>query len=170
MIQHDSGRFAGKQTGLIEEVTPVEDPMTALLKETPELAAFDPTLRGICVFREVGEETCEEHEFVATLTPRWSEASVVELLRKKGADAAWYALDAVPYADMPADDLLWYPFILGGDEATAIRGEFTFYNESLVSNAVWEVDNVTNPVIWSRRYPSPPSHIVDPQGRGSRSI
>ena len=57
--------------------------------------------------------------------------------RRDSADAStsWFPLDAIPYAEMPADDALWYPRVLGG---AVLEGRFRFDGDVLVERDVRE--------------------------------
>jgi 8-oxo-dGTP diphosphatase len=101
-----------------------------------------------CAIREVEEEVCvtqcdprESGELRFQFTDGYSIHVHVFLARGCEGRAAetdealpmWFALDAIPYEEMWADDVLWLPRLLAGER---IEGRFLFDGDTMLDYSV----------------------------------
>ena len=116
---HTSGSWQGAYTGFLGEVGPEEAPAAAAVRITWEQAGIvvPPGEHGATFqFNSEAWETAQEFEFlVESHSGQPQESGTVR--------PEWFALDAIPYEQMPADDALWYPPFLAGKR---MRGHFDF--------------------------------------------
>ena len=116
---HTSGIWQGNYTGFLDEVGPEEDPASAAVRITREKASITVPPgehRATFQFNSEAWESAQEFEFlVESHSGQPQESGTVR--------PEWFALDAIPYARMPADDALWYPPFLAGKR---MRGHFDF--------------------------------------------
>ena len=153
------GPFAGRVTGLIGK--------SKDSKETPEMVAkrqctdlaqvnINPSLvsrRALFAFLE----TDQNHDVAQDLGEAYVETQLLydaDLAEYMGAEPLgkpqeteeftprWYAVDKLPFKNMPEDDEWWYPRVLPFDEKTdekggeRLFGEFTFVGEELTNHEV----------------------------------
>ncbi len=135
---HKSGPDAGHYTGLLGYPSKGEDLETAAIRLAAEQAGViieNLKLRTINTFNADG--LCEE-EYDYYCESFTGEPVETETIRPE-----WFALDAIPYKQMPADDEVWYPPFLQGK---LLRGEFNFDPEMqvMLSHTLTEVDTLTS--------------------------
>lgn len=63
-------------------------------------------------------------------------AAIGEPQETEQMEPKWYDFDAVPYDEMPEDDIHWYPAFLSGSR---MRGEFAFGGVKMVSHSLTEI-------------------------------
>ena len=116
---HKSGRWAGFYTGFLDEVRGGEDPVDAAVRIAGEQAGIVPgpfDHLATFVFSSEAWGMARELEFLA-------ESHTGEPRESPNIRPEWFALDAIPFDRMPADDALWYPDVL---ERKKMRGHFDF--------------------------------------------
>ena len=132
---HKSGAWQGAYTGFLDEVRPEEDPVFAAVRITREKAGIvvpPGDYRATFQFNSEAWGTAQEFEFLAeSHSGQPQESGTVR--------PEWFALDAIPYARMPADDALWYPPFLAGKR---MRGHFDFApdGKTLLRHQVEEIE------------------------------
>jgi len=142
--KHKVGPFEGRWTGLISPWRANTSWQTEARKATHMLAGINissPQVKmnqnAILTFEELrkGPQNLPSHtieyQIVANINSLSEEQS-------KATDTAefefkWYPFSEIPYDAMPADDELWYPFVLQGK---FLRGHFVFDGVKLVSHSV----------------------------------
>lgn len=132
---HKSGRWAGFYTGFLDEVRSGEDPANAAIRIAQEQAGIVPgpaEHRATFVFSSNAWGVARELEFLA-------ESYAGEPAESRNIRPEWFALDAIPFARMPADDALWYPAFLDGKK---MRGHFDFAPDGrkLLAHTLEELD------------------------------
>lgn len=136
---HKTGAFRGLYTGIIEPCSGSAELEQAAIRgcEAAGIVLTDTAAlhkRAVLDMVEVDDgETTEEHEFVYTGaftgTPKASRQSAY----------AWFAIGAIPYADMPEDDAVWYPRVL---EGKLLKGRFEFGASGMTAHSVEAVDSL----------------------------
>jgi len=132
---HTSGIWQGNYTGFLDEVGPEEDPAAAAVRITREQAGIivpPGDHRATFEFNSEAWGSAQEFEFlVESHSGQPQESATVR--------PEWFALDAIPYARMPADDALWYPPLLAGKR---MRGHFDFApdGKTLLRHQVEEIE------------------------------
>ncbi len=133
---HKTGRWQGYYTGLLDEVRPGEQPQLAAFRIAREQAGI-----------EVAD--CAHLATFRFVSPAWGVADEFEFLAESHSGQAresatllpeWFAIEAIPYGQMPADDALWYPDFL---ERQRMRGAFNFAEDgkTLVSHTLEKLDS-----------------------------
>jgi len=164
--KHTRGEFAGRYTGFIAEVDSEKDlvPLDVARSVALEKAGLDPLACDALndprdlfeaarfVFRGWMPDggLAVEHEFVCA----FRDARAVEKLFPTDARASpdgiiptWFREQEIPYADMPEDDAIWYPIVLGrfskrnGVDESLVIGHFEFSGDEgeLTDHALREV-------------------------------
>lgn len=124
----------GKWNGFGGKLEPGESLETAARREMMEecgITILDLEERGVLLFTfEDGTPDLEVHVFaVAAFSGEPQESEEME--------PAWFPVDALPFAEMWADDKYWMPLFLAGKK---FHGTFHFTDtETLLSHAVGEV-------------------------------
>ncbi len=116
---HKVGDFAGYYTGFLgftEEEEGLEIAARRIAKDTCGISLGKLELRAI--FRMTIDQlgTADEYEFFCqefTDKPRETETM----------KSTWFAIEEIPYQQMPPDDEIWYPLFLRG---LRLRGKFHF--------------------------------------------
>jgi 8-oxo-dGTP diphosphatase len=132
---HTAGPWQGAYTGFLDEVGPAEDPAAAAIRITREKAGIivpPGEHRATFQFNSEAWVNAREFEFlVESHSGRPQESSTVR--------PEWFALNAIPYERMPADDALWYPPFLAGKR---MRGHFDFApdGKTLLRHQVEEIE------------------------------
>jgi 8-oxo-dGTP diphosphatase len=129
LIRKKRGFGAGKINGPGGKLDPGETPLQAAVRETFEELGIKPLgveQRGELhfQFRDGYSLHCAvflAHDFEGE--PRETEEAV----------PLWTQLDAIPYADMWADDRHWLPLLLGG---ARFVGRFEFDGEELLTHEI----------------------------------
>lgn len=125
LIVKKRGLGAGKINGPGGKIDPGETPLACALRETREeleITVIEPRKLGELWFAmgEIPDILC--HVYRAedfTGTPTETDEAI----------PVWADLDAIPYEQMWADDILWLPLLLSG---TTFRGKFVFEGDSLI--------------------------------------
>jgi hypothetical protein len=149
LARHTAGPFAGRWTGLIEEVRPSDStPRDAAVRAAAAvgLRVAPGALRERAVFEFVEHVDAAgaaaaavtttrtvEHEFVARLGGD-DDDDGSEAVETAALAPRWHALEHIPYADMPADDPLWYPHALSAARGV-LRGRFEFRGRTLTAHS-----------------------------------
>jgi len=125
LIEKKRGLGKGKVNGPGGRMDPGETPEACAVRETQEelhVTPLSPRSRGRLRFQFVDGYslecwifTAEEHEGAATETDE--------------AVPLWTPLDAIPYPRMWADDILWLPHMLAGND---IEGDFLFDADTML--------------------------------------
>lgn len=136
LIEKKRGLGAGKINGPGGKIDPGETPLECAVRETREelgITALRPRKTGELHFAmsDVPDILC--HVFVAMD----HEGRPVETAEAK---PRWCKLDAIPYAEMWADDAEWLPLVL---EGRGFRGQFVFEGEEVI----WS--EVEKDVVWA---------------------
>ena len=132
-----SGEFNGLFTGIISECRGGETPEEAAVRgcSSAGLVLEASLLRKRAVLDMVeGSDISEEHEFV------YSGSFSGEPRETRRMGFAWFALDAVPFSNMPEDDALWYPEVLSNEGL--LRGRFEFTEDGMVRHSIETVDKL----------------------------
>mmetsp|Transcript_81877 Transcript_81877/g.162614 ORF Transcript_81877/g.162614 Transcript_81877/m.162614 type:complete len:216 (-) Transcript_81877:5-652(-) len=155
------GLLPGQITGLIVETKQGEAIRTAALRAAREVAGLDLgseevlELKAVLDFYELDQPECffEEHEFVVR-TEQVKKLHALDVdaalaLQETGTEVAkhgmvpefeapvWYDLEQIPYGQMPADDRLWYPAVLGGATNRLLQGRFLNDGPILMQHEMW---------------------------------
>lgn len=141
ILLHENGRVllgkkkagfgAGKYNGFGGKVEPGETLLTCALREMHEesgvtLLGEDCVHTGFIVFRFEGREGEELHVHIFTASKFQGEPVETEEMAPR-----WFPTGAVPFGDMWADDIHWFPFLLGGKR---FRGEFDFKGHDCITS------------------------------------
>jgi 8-oxo-dGTP diphosphatase len=136
LIRKKRGLGAGKINGPGGRLEPGESPLTAAIREVEEEVCVTPDAiqaRGELSFEFTDGYRLHVHVFVAT---RFSGT----LAATDEADPFWCDLDALPFAQMWADDALWLPHVLNG---RSVQGRFIFEGDSMLDHEL-EVSELTS--------------------------
>ena len=164
--KHTRGEFAGRYTGFIAEVDSEKDlvPLDVARSVALEKAGLNPLACDALndprdlfeaarfVFRGWMPDggLAVEHEFVCAFRDGSSVAKLFPTHARASADIipTWFQQQEIPYADMPEDDAIWYPIVLGrfskhdGVDESLVIGHFDFSGDEgeLTDHAVHEVE------------------------------
>jgi isopenicillin N synthase-like dioxygenase len=164
--KHTRGEFAGRYTGFIAEVDSEKDlvPLDVARSVALEEAGLNPLACDALndpkdlfeaarfVFRGWMPDggLAVEHEFVCAFRDGTSVAKLFPTHARASADIipTWFQQQEIPYADMPEDDAIWYPIVLGrfskhdGVDESLVIGHFDFSGDEgeLTDHAVHEVE------------------------------
>ncbi|MBW2267051.1 MAG: 8-oxo-dGTP diphosphatase [Deltaproteobacteria bacterium] len=127
LIHKKRGLGAGKINGPGGRIDPGETPLECAVREVEEELCVTPT--GV---REVGElrfqfvDGLSMHDYVFLASdyvgqPRETDEAIPR----------WTPLDAIPYAEMWQDDLLWIPLMLAGEH---FDGRFIFDGDVMLDH------------------------------------
>ena len=116
---HTSGRWQGAYTGFLDEVGFEEEPAAAAVRITREQAGIIvPPGEHRATFQFNSEAWVSAQEFEFLVESHAGQPQESDTVRPE-----WFALQSIPYEQMPADDALWYPPFLAGKR---MRGHFDF--------------------------------------------
>jgi ADP-ribose pyrophosphatase YjhB (NUDIX family) len=131
---HKSGRWQGAYTGFLGAVNSGEDPGSAAIRITREQARIVvPGCDHLATFEFKSEAWGIAREFEFLAEDHSGDPVETDTIRPE-----WFALDAIPYERMPADDALWYPDFLN---RKTMQGHFNFAEDgkTLLSHFIEEV-------------------------------
>jgi len=126
------GFGAGKYNGFGGKVEPGETLLNCALREMHEesgvtLRGEDCVHTGFLVFRFEGREGEELHVHIFTANKYQGEPVETEEMAPQ-----WFPTDGgIPFADMWADDIHWFPYLLAGKR---FRGEFDFKGHDCITS------------------------------------
>eukprot|EP00746_Dinoflagellata_sp_MGD_P065562 gnl/MRDRNA2_/MRDRNA2_273079_c0_seq1.p1 gnl/MRDRNA2_/MRDRNA2_273079_c0~~gnl/MRDRNA2_/MRDRNA2_273079_c0_seq1.p1 ORF type:complete len:263 (-),score=24.09 gnl/MRDRNA2_/MRDRNA2_273079_c0_seq1:155-943(-) len=135
-VHTEQGFFPHRMTGLCASIVNGEDPEDALIRVGAE--------HGLLLTRDMLERRAM-FEFLEaddrdTINEDWlcyAEAKHTYTLSESRAfQPFWAKMDAIPYANMPVDDAVWYPPFIEGKRLT---GRFSFDGRMLIGCALWEL-------------------------------
>lgn len=112
LIRKKRGLGAGKINGPGGKIDPGESPLECAIRETQEeigITAIAPKKLG-----ELWFQFTDGLRLFATAFR--AEDCTGEAVETDEATPLWTPLDAIPYAEMWADDRLWLPHLIDGDE------------------------------------------------------
>jgi 8-oxo-dGTP diphosphatase len=127
LIRKKRGLGAGKINGPGGRLEPGETPEACAIREVEEELCITPLgveARGELRFQFTDGYSIHVHVFSATGyrgEPRETDEAV----------PLWFDLDAIPYEEMWADDVLWLPRLLGGH---TVGGRFVFEGDALLDH------------------------------------
>ena len=137
LIHKKRGLGKGKINAPGGRLEPGESALEAAVRETREEVGLDvknAVFRGRLFFHFVDGYNLLGHVFSAT---EWSGAPV----ETDEALPEWFALGGIPYARMWADDALWLPLMLAGENFV---GKFVFDDDIMLENDVAVVGRQEN--------------------------
>jgi 8-oxo-dGTP diphosphatase len=129
LIRKRRGLGAGKINAPGGKVEPGETPLESAIRETQEeigVTPLDVEERGVLHFQFVDGYSLLCTVFVAS-------GLQGEPIETEEAIPLWFDLDAIPFAEMWADDRHWLPETLRG---RAFDGWFLFDGDSMLTNEV----------------------------------
>jgi len=140
LARQKGGMYDAKWLGLFGEWTldeSLHESCSRIALEQANVTFHSLERRAEFIFTAVqDDEPCQEHEFVARLSEGGDKASgdSIEELR-------WFALNELPFENMPADDELWYGLVLEGN---FLKGNFHMddINSRVISHSIEEVDKL----------------------------
>jgi 8-oxo-dGTP diphosphatase len=127
LIRKKRGLGAGKINGPGGRIEPGESPLECAIREVQEELRVTPSgldQRGELRFQFTDGYSI--HVFVFSATDCHGQARETE-----EAIPLWTALDAIPYDEMWADDVLWLPRLLAGH---SVAGRFIFDGDALLDH------------------------------------
>jgi 8-oxo-dGTP diphosphatase len=131
------GEFKGLFTGIIQRCSAGESAVDAALRGCRQagliLEASSLCKRAVLEMVE-GDDCLEEHEFV------YSGSFSGEPRQTRRSGFSWFALDGLPFGDMPQDDAVWYPEVLVNGRL--LRGRFEFTEKGLMDYSIQPVDTL----------------------------
>lgn len=132
LIRKKRGLGAGKINAPGGRLEAGEAPLAAAIREVREEVCVTPlgvSERGELSFQFVDGYALHCHVFVATDCegiPR----------ETPEAEPIWTPLDAIPFAEMWADDALWLPLLLAGER---FAGRFVFEGDRMIDHLLWRL-------------------------------
>ncbi len=134
---HKVGEFAGYYTGFIGFIEDGEDLETAarsIAKVSCGIVLGEIELRAILKMNVVDKGNADEYEY-------YCQEFTGEPCETEAVKPGWFAIDEIPYRQMPPDDELWYPLFLRGLQ---LRGKFHFSTsmDVILSHELEEVDSL----------------------------
>lgn len=129
LIDKKQGLGKGLINGPGGRLEPGETPVQAAVRETIEevgVHVADPVFCGLLRFHFIDGYNLMGHVFKGH---RW-EGKPIET---EEAVPHWFAVDAIPYEQMWADDRYWFPHVLAG---RIFDGRFVFDGETMLWRAV----------------------------------
>ncbi len=127
LIRKKRGLGAGKINGPGGRLEPGETPLEAAIREVEEEVCVTPRLvehLGELRFQFVDGYGLHAHLFRASAfdgDPRETDEAVPH----------WFAIDALPFDEMWADDRLWLPRVLAGER---VVGRFVFDGDAMLDH------------------------------------
>jgi 8-oxo-dGTP diphosphatase len=127
LIRKKRGLGAGKINGPGGRIEPGESPQECGVREVQEELCVTPRYlqpHGELLFQFTDAYSIHVHVFSASDcegTPQETEEAI----------PIWAALDAIPYEEMWADDILWLPIVLDGGRCT---GRYIFDDDEMVDH------------------------------------
>lgn len=129
LIRKKRGLGAGKINAPGGRLELGEPPIRGAIREVREELGVEPV--GIVVAGELSFQFLDGyslHAYVFSATGHRGEPT-----ESDEASPRWTPLDAIPYAEMWADDVLWLPRLLAGE---SFRGRFVFDGDRLLCHQV----------------------------------
>ena len=129
LIHKKRGLGKGKINGPGGRLEAGETPLEAALRETREevgIAVKNAEFRGTLRFHFTDGYDLLGYVFSAT---EWEG----EPYETDEAAPEWFPTDAIPYERMWADDALWFPLLLAGEN---FEGKFVFENDTMLASEV----------------------------------
>lgn len=133
LIRKKRGLGAGKVTAPGGKLEANETPLACALRETQEEVGLQAT-QGCQVARLKFQFTDGYALQVEAFFSQRFEGTLVET---DEALPFWASLDAIPYDQMWADDILWLPRVLAGQK---LCGHFVFEKDRMLYQDIHEVD------------------------------
>jgi 8-oxo-dGTP diphosphatase len=131
LIRKKRGLGAGKINGPGGRLAPGETPLQCAVREfEEELRASPIGVRPAGELRFHFVDGLSIHGYVFR-----ADGCAGEAVETDEARPLWTRIDAIPYAEMWADDILWIPLLLRG---TAFDGRFLFDGDRLLGHSVRE--------------------------------
>ncbi len=130
LIRKKRGLGAGKINGPGGRLDAGESPMQCAIREVQEELCVTPLgvePRGELAFQFVDGYALYVHVFSAL-------DCAGEPQETAEAAPLWFTIDDVPFAEMWADDHLWFPYLLSGQP---FRGRFLFDGDALLGYAIF---------------------------------
>ena len=129
LIRKKRGLGAGKINAPGGRLEPGETPLACAVREVQEelcVTPLDPDHRGELRFHFMDGYTLHAHVFVA-------DRHEGEARETDEAVPRWTPIDAIPYAEMWADDALWLPHLIAGRR---FDGRFIFDGDRMLDHAL----------------------------------
>ena len=129
LIRKKRGLGAGKINGPGGRLEAGETLMDCAIREVQEeleITPLAPAPRGELRFQFLDGYSIHVHVFTAT-------AHRGEARETDEAIPLWTPLDAIPYPEMWADDILWLPRVLGGK---SVSGYFIFDGDTMLDHSL----------------------------------
>lgn len=129
LIRKKRGLGAGKINGPGGRIEPGETPQQAAIREVQEEVGVTPrsiTAHGVLDFQFVDGYSLRVHVFVA-------QAFDGQVRETDEAVPHWTPVDAIPYPQMWADDVLWLPHVLDG---AWVQGRFVFESDVMLDHVL----------------------------------
>jgi 8-oxo-dGTP diphosphatase len=129
LIRKKRGLGAGKINGPGGRLDGDESPLHCAIREVQEELRITPT--GVEPRGELAFQFADGYAlFVSVFSATGCEGEPQET---DEAAPLWFPIDAVPFAQMWADDRLWFPHLLSGQP---FRGRFLFDGEALLGHEI----------------------------------
>ncbi len=129
LIRKKRGLGAGKINGPGGKIDPGETPLECAVREVQEelvITTLDPRHCGEVRFQFIDGYSVHVHVFLASEfsgSPTETEEAL----------PMWFSKDRIPYDEMWADDVIWLPRVLDGDQ---VDGRFLFDGDVLMDHEV----------------------------------
>ena len=129
LIRKKRGLGAGKINGPGGKIDPGETPVECAVREVQEeliITTLDPQHCGEVRFQFIDGYSVHVHVFIAsefTGSPTETDEAL----------PLWFRKDEIPYNEMWADDIIWLPKVLNGDQ---VDGRFLFDGDTLLEHEV----------------------------------
>jgi 8-oxo-dGTP diphosphatase len=138
LIRKKKGLGAGKVNAPGGRIEPGEAPVDAARRETQEEVGLTP--HGLARAGELFFRFTDGLDLYCTVFT--AQGAQGELTETEEALPFWKDVDAIPYADMWADDAHWVPWMLAG---RPFRGTFRFDDDRMLEGRVEPLDGAEAP-------------------------